>query len=136
MNGKMPLMISIFVVALATGFLVYTGLSENMVYYYPVDDFVMKAGGLHGETIKINGKADAIQKSQMDYEFLVRGSNGNQVRVTYRGVVPDTFKEGADVVVEGSYDSAEKVFRCTTLLAKCPTKYEPGETKPHKESES
>ena len=120
-------MISFAVVVSALGFLIYTGLSDNMVYYYHVDEFLPKASALQGETIKVNGKVTdgSISKNQMDYRFMIHGVNNNIVNVSYHGVVPDTFKDGSDVVVEGTYDANSRVFHASTLLAKCPTKYEP-----------
>ena len=61
------------------------------------------------------------------------------VRVHYKGVIPDTFKEEADVVLEGvlipkgSTGSAgvvaqEDRFEARTLFAKCPSKYEAEES--------
>ncbi len=44
-------------------------------------------------------------------------------KVVYRGVIPDTFTEGVEVVVEGRL-SAEGTFEATTLLAKCASRYE------------
>jgi cytochrome c-type biogenesis protein CcmE len=132
MNGKTALLLSIVVVLSSLGFLVYTGLNSNMVYYYHVDEFLPKAGSLNGETIKVNGKVieGTIQKAQLDYRFGIHGhAPTNVVNVEYHGVVPDTFKDGSDVVVEGKYDSERKVFHATTLLAKCPTKYEPQDQK-------
>jgi cytochrome c-type biogenesis protein CcmE len=127
MNGKVALVISISVVLVALGFLIYTGLSDNMVYYYHVDEFLGKASSLQGEKIKVNGKVleGSILKQQMDYRFIIHGAIENRVDVSYHGVVPDTFKSGSDVVVEGTYDPDTRVFHATTLLAKCPTKYEP-----------
>jgi cytochrome c-type biogenesis protein CcmE len=43
--------------------------------------------------------------------------------VTYRGIAPDTFTDGVDVVVEGRLD-ANGTFQATTLLAKCASRYE------------
>jgi cytochrome c-type biogenesis protein CcmE len=127
MNGKTALVSSILVVIAALGFLVYTGLTDNMVYYYHVDEFLPKASVLGGEIIKVNGKVKqgSIHKQEMDYSFLIHGSPQNLVSVNFHGVVPDTFKDGSDVVVEGKYDPAAQKFHATTLLAKCPTKYEP-----------
>src|SRR3972149_5893519 len=118
MNGKLALTISIAIVLSALSFLVYTGLSDNMVYYFRVDEFVGKASMLSGETIKLNGTVaqESIRKEGMQYDFIVEGTRKNQVKVSYRGVVPDTFREGSDVVVEGVYDGAAGVFRCTTLM--------------------
>jgi cytochrome c-type biogenesis protein CcmE len=44
--------------------------------------------------------------------------------VAYSGVVPDIFKDGRQVVVEGAL-GRDGTFEATTLLAKCPTKYTP-----------
>jgi cytochrome c-type biogenesis protein CcmE len=43
--------------------------------------------------------------------------------VLYRGVAPDTFTDGVDVVVEGRLDR-NGTFQATTLLAKCASRYE------------
>jgi len=126
MKAKSALIVSVAVVAGALAFLIYTGLNANMVYYYHVDEFLPKSGSFHGETIKVNGKVleGTIKKQQMDYQFVIHGSKEHLVNVSYHGVVPDTFKDGSDVVVEGVYNPQSRVFRATTLLAKCPTKYE------------
>jgi cytochrome c-type biogenesis protein CcmE len=127
MKGKSALIASIGVVVLALAFLIYTGLSANMVYYYHVDEFLSKAPSLGGEVIKVNGKVvkGSIRKQQTNYDFVIHGSEKNVVNVAYHGIVPDTFKDGSDVVVEGKYDIAARQFHATTLMAKCPTKYEP-----------
>ena len=128
MNGKIALILSIGIVLCSLGFLIYTGLNANMVYYFHVDEYLQKAPALQGETVKVNGKVvdGTINKSQMSYSFTICGvENANRLNVEYHGVVPDTFKDGSDVVVEGKYDSKSQVFRAYTLLAKCPTKYEP-----------
>ena len=126
MKGKTALFVSLAVVVIALGFLVYTGLCNNMVYYYHVDEFLPKAASLQGETIKVNGKVQdgSIRKDHLNYDFVIHGAVQNIVEVDYHGVVPDTFKDGSDVVVEGTYDPGAKKFHATTLLAKCPTKYE------------
>jgi cytochrome c-type biogenesis protein CcmE len=126
MKGKTAIIISIGVVLGALGLLLYTGLSANMVYYYHVDEFFAKADSLSGETVKVNGKVvdQSIHKQQMDYQFVIQGKSGKTMNVSYHGVVPDTFKNGSDVVVEGIYNPGTSRFTATTLLAKCPTKYE------------
>jgi cytochrome c-type biogenesis protein CcmE len=43
--------------------------------------------------------------------------------VVYRGIAPDTFTDGVEVVVEGRL-GADGTFRATTLLAKCASRYE------------
>jgi cytochrome c-type biogenesis protein CcmE len=43
--------------------------------------------------------------------------------VVYRGIAPDTFTDGVDVVVEGRMGQ-DGTFHATTLLAKCASRYE------------
>lgn len=43
--------------------------------------------------------------------------------VVYRGIIPDTFSDSVEVVVEGRLD-ATGTFQATTLLAKCASRYE------------
>lgn len=50
-------------------------------------------------------------------------AGGRQLPVSYRGVVPDVFGPDVDVVVEGKLTTAG-TFEATTLLAKCPSRYE------------
>ena len=44
-------------------------------------------------------------------------------KVAYRGIAPDTFTDGVDVVLEGRLQR-DGVFRATTVLAKCASRYE------------
>jgi cytochrome c-type biogenesis protein CcmE len=58
--------------------------------------------------------------------FRLRDVKGNAtVPVVYKGSVPDLFRPGRDVVVDGRY--ANGVFTAIpgTLVTKCPSKYVP-----------
>jgi cytochrome c-type biogenesis protein CcmE len=39
-------------------------------------------------------------------------------------MVPDTFKDGSPVVLEGRYSADERGFVAEAIMAKCPSKYE------------
>ena len=57
-------------------------------------------------------------------EVAFRMTDGAQTyNVVYRGITPDTFTDGVDVVVEGRL-GRDNTFRATTLLAKCASRYE------------
>lgn len=49
--------------------------------------------------------------------------------VVYKGIIPDTFTDSVDVVVEGKLD-AGNTFQATVLLAKCASRYENAPAKP------
>lgn len=46
------------------------------------------------------------------------------VKVTYKGVMPDTLRPGRDVIMEGSYGPQDG-FSATSLSTQCPSKYQP-----------
>ncbi len=109
---------------------------SGLVYYYTVSEF-QKLDGQRTGGIRINGKVQdgsiVRQRSGMDVRFNVTDGQA-AIPVEYHGVVPDTFVDGADVVVEGGLRQ-DGTFVASNLLAKCPSKYEAaakrGEKNPH-----
>jgi cytochrome c-type biogenesis protein CcmE len=59
---------------------------------------------------------------QMDGSSLPVHHNG-------KNLLPDTFQDGAQVTVEGKYDSVQKKFVSEKVMAKCASKYESGQMK-------
>jgi cytochrome c-type biogenesis protein CcmE len=62
--------------------------------------------------------------SSLEYRFQVE-SNGQTVMATYKGVVPDTFKNDAEVVLKGTLSAEGFTVAPNGVMAKCPSKYEP-----------
>lgn len=52
-------------------------------------------------------------------------SSGTAVRVVYRGSVPDLFKVGRHVVVNGQLEHGAFVAVPGSMITKCPSKYAP-----------
>jgi cytochrome c-type biogenesis protein CcmE len=59
----------------------------------------------------------------------VQGSKTSRVAVSYAGTVPDLFRTGREVVVEGSLRNGTFVAKPGTLSTKCPSKYAPAPAK-------
>ena len=55
----------------------------------------------------------------------IGGSNAANVPVVYHGSVPDLFKVGRHVVVDGRYRNGVFVAQRDSLVTKCPSKYTP-----------
>ncbi len=104
-------------------FLVYTGLKGAPTY--TLSEFLNLGTKTSGELVRVQGIVESgsiVQKTaQLSLTFTMVGE-GASLPVAYQGTVPDTFKAGADVVVEGKLDPAG-VFQATTLMPKCPSKY-------------
>jgi len=57
----------------------------------------------------------------LDYRFKLRNGD-HAVLASYTGIVPDTFKDGAEIVLTGQL--GPQGFHATDMTAKCPSKYE------------
>lgn len=79
--------------------------------------------GLKMEAKVVPGSVKRDAASQT-IEFVVTDGS-KTIPVTYRGLAPDTFtdQQEIEVVVEGRL-GRDGVFRATTLLAKCGSRYE------------
>ena len=142
--GRRPrigrLAIGIVLVGAALSYLVYAGTKDNLVYYYDVDEVQAAAASTDGR-IRVSGDVveGSIVKDEKAREirFAIRATNADgeepeapaagssveSIPVVYAGTVPDIFREGIQVVVEGKMGS-DGTFQAETLHAKCPSKYQ------------
>jgi cytochrome c-type biogenesis protein CcmE len=142
-RGVMLLVPLVTVGALIVAF-VLTGMKDNAIYSKPVDQLVAQKARFIGRPVRAEGNLvhGTLEKrdTPCEYRFTIT-KNGVDVPVRYaQCVVPDTFRDvpGMDVgvTVEGAL-LADNSFEATTVLAKCPSKYEMkeragrGESMPH-----
>jgi cytochrome c-type biogenesis protein CcmE len=72
---------------------------------------------------------DAYARGGMRFQLKDIGSHSaNRVPVVYRGSVPDLFKTGRHVVVEGTLRNGVFVAKPGSLVTKCPSKYAPAKS--------
>ncbi len=117
---------AVLVAALTLLFFV-TVSSNDTQYYKHVDEVMANPSQWYNKPLQLHGFVvdGSIMKRQnsMDYKFSVK--NGNfTVPVTYTGVVPDTFKDGSEVVVKGRLSPAGFEVEPDGVMAKCPSRYE------------
>jgi cytochrome c-type biogenesis protein CcmE len=118
------------IIFIAIGYLIYTGFQGSTTYYYSVSEILAQGNAIYGEDVRVNGivAGDSIEKEPGAFNKIsftvVEGEKS--LAVTYNGVVPDAFKGGNEVVLEGQLDS-DSVFKADTIITKCPSKYEPQE---------
>jgi cytochrome c-type biogenesis protein CcmE len=78
-------------------------------------------------TYDVTGKvADGSVREGETLRFEITDRDGGEaVPVAYRGIVPDPFREGREVIVTGSLDdSGVLVAEKDSLITKCPSKFE------------
>jgi cytochrome c-type biogenesis protein CcmE len=122
-NRKILAAVVVFV--LAGAYLAYSGARSSMAYYLTVGELLDRAGTVGNADVRLSGRvADgSIVRDPVAGTLAFQVTDGSRrLPVAYRGVVPDTFKDGAEVVVEGRFDGA--TFTAARLFAKCPSKFE------------
>ena len=121
----------VFVLALSG--LLYSTLSEGTEYYKHVDEIAAQPDAWHGKQMNLHGfvveKSIMVKPDSLEYRFDVQ-NNGQVVRASYKGVVPDTFKDGSEVVLKGRLGPHGFVVDPNGVIAKCPSKYEEQKLKP------
>jgi cytochrome c-type biogenesis protein CcmE len=111
--------------ASAVTYLAVKGLQGGLQYDVGVDQYMAQAD-LHGKRARIAGTVSEenlkTEKDGLGAEFYVLGQS-QKLRVAYKGTIPDQFKAGCALVVEGKQDSTG-VFQADKMLTKCASKYE------------
>jgi cytochrome c-type biogenesis protein CcmE len=112
----------------AIGGLLWYSLQQDMAYYKHVDEVMTSPQEWKGKSLQLHGFVAkgswAQKKNTLEYQFRVE-NKGKAVLASYTGVLPDTFKEEAEVVLKGRL-TAEDHFAVDPngVMAKCPSKYE------------
>lgn len=138
------IVVPLVMVAAAVVALVFTGMEGKGIYSKPVDELVKAKASFKGRAVRAEGNLvhGTLKKREQpcEYRFTIE-KNGVEVPVRFaQCVVPDTFRDVPDmdvaVTVEGEL-MADNSFEATSVLAKCPSKYEmkeraqKGERMPH-----
>ncbi len=113
--------------AIAAG-LVLSAFQQNLVFFFTPSQVVANEAP-QGRTFRVGGMVESGSvKRQTDgvtVNFVVTDT-AKSITVTYKGVLPDLFREGQGVVAEGSL-GADGVFAAREILAKHDENYMPPE---------
>jgi cytochrome c-type biogenesis protein CcmE len=132
---QLRLLIGFIIIAAAVVVLIARANRSSMVYYVTVSE-LLNSKGADRSGLRVTGKVvpGSIVRKDLDLHFSMTDGQ-KAVPVDYRGVVPDTFAEDGEVVVEGKY-LGTGTFQASYLLAKCPSKYEASPDEPQEQHPS
>jgi len=122
----MTLSVAAPVLILAVGVALYAMRGSISFFYTP-----SQAEAAHvpaGQAIQLGGMVRAgsvVKKPDGEIDFVVADKRGTSP-VTFKGELPDLFREGQGVVAMGAYNSSG-VFVASQILAKHDEKYMPPE---------
>lgn len=123
MRKKWKFVIGGAIILVAVGFLAYRGFMASASYYYELGEFMGQQSVLADKTVRISGQVatGSIDQKGLSLKFVMTDGQRN-LPVVYQGAVPDTFKAGSDVTVEGRLDGGG-TFVAQTIMPKCPSRY-------------
>ena len=125
--GKAVYLAAALLLLAGLGFLLASGLSENSVYFLNVSEALamptgkLTAARLFG-TVDADGLTGGPGSLGATFKLQDKDDTAKTIWVEYAGAVPDTFKPGVEVIVEGAMQADR--FKATTLMTKCPSKYQ------------
>src|SRR5688572_13991490 len=105
--------------------LVLNAFQSNLVFFYSPSQVAAKEAPLN-RTFRIGGLVleGSVKRDGTDVQFVVTDT-AQTVPVSYRGILPDLFKEGKGVVAQGQMQGG--VFVAREVLAKHDENYMPPE---------
>jgi len=115
------------IIFVALGYLGFVGFQSSAAYYYTVGELMEEGDSTYGQNVRVNGlvSPDSVEQDPGSFTLKFTMTEGEKsLPVVYHGVVPDAFKAGSEVVVEGHLDS-DGVLQSGIILTKCPSKYVP-----------
>ena len=135
-RGKFLVGSGIIIITLVS--LAYVGFTQSKTYYHTITELSTLQGGALHQRMRVSGnvRSGSIARADGRVDFVLE-EQGNAVPVSYvgRDPLPDTFKDGAQALVEGRMKS-DGHFEAEQVQAKCASKYEatPGTAQPGKPS--
>jgi cytochrome c-type biogenesis protein CcmE len=109
-------------VLLAVG-LVYTSFSASSEAKQPSDLINASSGGSYEMSGVVVPGSIQHNGAQLDFRVADRDDSTQSIPVSYRGEIPDPFRDGREVVVTGSMQNGRFMAERDSLITKCPSKY-------------
>ncbi|NIM19150.1 MAG: cytochrome c maturation protein CcmE [Candidatus Latescibacteria bacterium] len=118
--------LGIGVVIAALIFFAISGFQEGKAYYKTIEELNAMGESAYGKRLKVAGYVEdgSIERHGREVSFKLQQDDILlAVRYTGSSPVPDTFKDGAEAVIEGKYHE-DGTFEAKKIQAKCASKYE------------
>ena len=131
MNAKYRRLFITIIIVLTLGLatkLIFMALEDNIVYFYTPNDLIEKFGDTQNiqNKIRIGGLVleNSIKKEGKKTIFMITDRK-KEVKVVFKGPLPDLFREGQGIVAEGMFQNNN--FIASEILAKHDENYMPPE---------
>ena len=110
-------------------FLILSSLNKNILYFKSPTEIKNSQDVDFNKKLRVGGmvKKDTLKINEEEIKFIITDFK-NEIKVSFRGTVPNLFSEGKGVVAEGRLQD-NKFFISDRILAKHDENYMPPELK-------
>ncbi len=110
-------------------FIILNALNKNILYFNSPSDIKLNQNINFDKKIRVGGmvKKNTLKINNKEIRFIITDFK-NEIRVSFKGTVPNLFAEGKGVVAEGKLQD-KKFFIADRILAKHDENYMPPELK-------
>lgn len=126
-NQRLALLVIAIAAVGGAVLLAMSALKDQVAYFYTPGD-VARQGIPLGRAVRIGGMVEAGSVARaadgVTIHFVVGDETSHKIRVRFRGIVPDLFREKSGVVADGRFDQSG-LFVADQILAKHDETYMP-----------
>jgi cytochrome c-type biogenesis protein CcmE len=126
MKAQSKFLIGSGIIVATLAFLAYVGFTQSKTYYHTISELAALSPASQHQRMRVSGnvRAGSIMHLEGRVNFVLE-EEGKTLPVSYvgRDPLPDTFKDGAQALVEGKL-SPDGHFVAEQVQAKCASKYE------------
>tara|TARA_B100000123_G_C25667134_1_gene400364 strand:- start:316 stop:744 length:429 start_codon:yes stop_codon:yes gene_type:complete len=110
-------------------FLILSSLNKNILYFKSPTEIKNSQDVDFNKKLRVGGmvKKNTLKINEEEIKFIITDFK-NEIKVSFRGTVPNLFSEGKGVVAEGKLQD-KKFFIADRILAKHDENYMPPELK-------
>ena len=125
---RASLLVWLVLISIISVFLILNALNKNILYFNTPTD-ITKNKILITKKIRVGGmvKKDTLNIDDNEIKFIITDFK-NEIKVSFKGTIPNLFAEGKGVVAEGKLKD-KKFFIADRILAKHDENYMPPELK-------
>src|SRR3954452_1700940 len=131
-SGALKIVATVIGIGGAVALLLTASISKGAEYYKHVDEVMSSIDSWRGKRLQVHGNVvdGSIEqaKGTLLYRFKIESRTPRPhavISATYNGLVPDTFKSGAEVVAKGTLTGDNTLDVVPDgIMAKCPSKYD------------
>ena len=127
---KRASLLAVFLLISVTGvILILSALNKNILYFNSPTDIKIKQDIDFNKKIRVGGmvKKNTLKIKDQEIRFIITDFK-NEIKVSFKGTIPNLFAEGKGVVAEGKLQD-KKFFIADRILAKHDENYMPPELK-------